>query len=160
MNKKNDFFVNCYGNNLAMFSVYKWQSIKLLWSKCKFWDFSILTMTSKMAHYKLQLQRKQRRDIHWYLINLYYTKHAKFCAESKFNCLNVLRLAQAHFANRGGKSFSWLVLSLLKTSLKYWIEVKVYWELFYFHSLVCLVFNKIEPHVTTLGVCNRVRSRS
>ena len=33
--------------NLAMFTVYKWQSIKLLWNKCKFWDFSILTMTSK-----------------------------------------------------------------------------------------------------------------
>ena len=118
-------------------------------------DFSVLTMTSKLS-----LQRKQRRDIHWYLINLYHTEHAKFCAESKFNCLNVLCLAQAHFANRGGKSFSWLGLSLLKTSLKYWIEVKVYWELFYFHSLVCLVFSKIEPHVTTLGVCNRVRSRS
>ena len=28
--------------NLAMFSVYDWQSIKLLWSKWKFWDFSIL----------------------------------------------------------------------------------------------------------------------
>ena len=33
--------------NLAMFTVYKWQSIKLVWNKCKFWDFSILTMTSK-----------------------------------------------------------------------------------------------------------------
>ena len=41
--------------NLAMFTVYKWQSIKLLWSKCKFnfWDFSIFTMTSKTAHYKI-----------------------------------------------------------------------------------------------------------
>ena len=29
MNKKNDFFVNCYEINLAMFTVYKWQSIKL-----------------------------------------------------------------------------------------------------------------------------------
>ena len=33
--------------NLAMFTVYKWQSIKLLWKECKFWDFSILMMTSK-----------------------------------------------------------------------------------------------------------------
>ena len=24
MNKKNDFFVNCYEVNLAMFTVYKW----------------------------------------------------------------------------------------------------------------------------------------
>ena len=41
--------------NLAIFTVYKWQSIKLLWSKCKFnfWDFSIFTMTSKTAHYKI-----------------------------------------------------------------------------------------------------------
>ena len=41
--------------NLAMFTVYKWQSIKLLWSKRKFnfWDFSIFTMTSKTAHYKI-----------------------------------------------------------------------------------------------------------
>ena len=46
------------------------------------------------------------------------------------------------------------MLSLLKTSLKYWIEVKACSELFYFHSLVCLVFNKIDPHVTILGVCN------
>lgn len=37
--------------NLAMFTVCKWQSIKLLRSKCKFWDLSILTMTSKRAHY-------------------------------------------------------------------------------------------------------------
>ena len=36
--------------NLAMFTVYKWQSIKLLWiNKYKFWDFSILTMTYKMC---------------------------------------------------------------------------------------------------------------
>ena len=27
--------------NLAIFTVYKRQSIKLIWSKCKFWDFSI-----------------------------------------------------------------------------------------------------------------------
>ena len=33
--------------NLAMFTMYKWQSIKLLWNKCKFSDFSILMMTSK-----------------------------------------------------------------------------------------------------------------
>ena len=33
--------------NLAMFTMYKWQSIKLLWKECKFWDFSILMMTSK-----------------------------------------------------------------------------------------------------------------
>ena len=39
--------------NLPIFAIYKWQSIKLVWSKCKFWDFSILTMTSKTAHYKL-----------------------------------------------------------------------------------------------------------
>ena len=31
MSKKNDFFVNCYGNKLmAMFPIYKWQSIKLV----------------------------------------------------------------------------------------------------------------------------------
>ena len=41
--------------NLAMFTVCQWQSIKLIWSKCKFnfWDFSILTMISKTAYYKL-----------------------------------------------------------------------------------------------------------
>ena len=33
--------------NLVTFTVYKWQSIKLLWNKGKFWDFSILMMTSK-----------------------------------------------------------------------------------------------------------------
>ena len=38
---------------LMIITVYKWQGIKLLWSKCKFWNLSILTMTSKTAHGKL-----------------------------------------------------------------------------------------------------------
>ena len=38
---------------LMIITVYKWQGIKLPWSKCKFWNLSILTMTSKTAHGKL-----------------------------------------------------------------------------------------------------------
>ena len=45
--KRKIYLLTAMEINLAMFTVYKWQSIKLLWNKSKFWDFSILTMTSK-----------------------------------------------------------------------------------------------------------------
>ena len=36
--------------NLAIFTMNKWQSIILLWNKCKFWDFSIVPMTWNLKH--------------------------------------------------------------------------------------------------------------
>ena len=36
--------------NLEIFTMNKWQSIILLWNKCKFWDFSIVPMTWNLKH--------------------------------------------------------------------------------------------------------------
>ena len=68
-------------------------------SKCKFWDFSILTMTSKTAHCKLQLHWKQRRNIQRYLTNrLLNQTHKALCWEQI--CLNVFCLECKHMCHR------------------------------------------------------------
>ena len=141
--------------NLAMFTVYKWQSIKFLWSKCKsnFWDFSIFTTTSKMA-----LQRKQRRNIHRYWTNCLFNRTHKFL-HWEWICLNVFRLAQSkckHVSPTVAGKVShisnfhyWKHPKNIQLKLKR-IEKNVTFTLWYVWY----------PHVTTLGVCNRVRSRS
>ena len=53
MNKKNDFFVNCYGNNWRCSPYINDRVSNYYEANANFEIFSILTMTSKMAHYKL-----------------------------------------------------------------------------------------------------------
>ena len=109
-------------------------------SKCKFWDFSILTMTSKTAHCKLQLHWKQRRNIQRYLTNrLLYQTHKALRWERI--CLNVFCLECKHMCHRQRQekflmSRAFTIDNILKIFKNF--EVKVYWKLFSFHSLVCL----------------------
>ena len=61
--KRKIYLLTAMEINLAMFTVYKWQSIKLLWNKSKFWDFSILTMTSKPCRGMQFFFARQVREI-------------------------------------------------------------------------------------------------
>ena len=69
MNKENDFFVNCYGNKFG--DVYRIQmtEYQITIKKMQILRFFNLKVTTETAHYKLCLQRKQRRDTHRYSTN-------------------------------------------------------------------------------------------